>query len=118
MLVTMRGPWGWSLFGVEWGLALLGIFWKFIFKAKYEKLSTFIYICMGWVVVIAFHELFLRMPIGGIVWLVLGGICYTGGVVFFLWDKLPMQHVIWHLFVLAGSICHFFGMLFFVLPMK
>lgn len=116
MLVNLRGPWGWSLFGIEWGLAIAGIAWKFVFKAKYEKVSTVLYVLMGWVVIVAFRELLLNMDSGGIAWLVLGGCLYTGGVVFFLWEKLPFQHVIWHLFVLAGSICHFFSMLFYVLP--
>lgn len=117
-LVSMRGPWGWSLFGVVWGLALLGIAFKTVFIGKYEKLATAAYVLMGWLVVIAFKEMLVVVPPGGIVWLVIGGVVYTLGVLFYAWEKLPYNHAIWHLFVLGGSVCHFFAILFHVLPVS
>lgn len=115
-LVSMRGPWGWSLFGIVWGLALMGVAFKTIFIGRYEKIATAAYVLMGWLVVVAFKQMVLTIPPGGIVWLVLGGVAYTLGVIFYAWNKLPYNHAIWHLFVLAGSICHFFAILFYVLP--
>ncbi len=115
-LVSMRGPWGWSLFGVVWGLALMGVAFKTLFIGRYEKIATAAYVLMGWLVIVAFKQMMLTIPPGGIVWLVLGGVAYTLGVIFYAWDKLPYNHAIWHLFVLAGSICHFFAILFYVLP--
>ncbi|WP_420628857.1 PAQR family membrane homeostasis protein TrhA [Candidatus Leptofilum sp.] len=115
-LVSMRGPWGWTLFGVVWGLALLGIAFKTVFIGKYEKWATAAYVLMGWLVVIAFKQMLVTVPPGGIVWLVVGGVVYTLGVLFYAWEKLPYNHAIWHLFVLGGSICHFFAVLFHVLP--
>jgi hemolysin III len=115
-LVSMRGPWGWSLFGVVWGLALMGITFKTLFIGRYEKVATAAYVLMGWLVVVAFKQMVLTIPPGGIVWLVIGGVAYTLGVLFYAWEKLPYNHAIWHLFVLAGSISHFFAILFYVLP--
>ncbi|MCP4415180.1 MAG: hemolysin III family protein [Chloroflexi bacterium] len=117
-LVSMRGPWGWSMFGVVWGLALLGIAFKTVFIGRYEKLATAAYVLMGWLVVIAFKQMLLMVPPGGIIWLVIGGVTYTLGVLFYAWEKLPYNHAIWHLFVLGGSISHFFAILFHVLPMR
>lgn len=115
-LVSMRGPWGWTLFGVVWGLALLGIAFKTVFIGKYEKWATAAYVLMGWLVVIAFKQMLVTVPPGGIVWLVIGGVVYTLGVLFYAWEKLPYNHAIWHLFVMGGSACHFFAVLFHVLP--
>ena len=117
-LVSMRGPWGWTLFGVVWGLALLGIAFKTVFIGKYEKWATAAYVLMGWLVVIAFKQMLITVPPGGILWLVIGGVVYTLGVLFYAWEKLPYNHAIWHLFVLGGSICHFFAVLFHVLPVR
>ncbi|VAW31637.1 FIG01964566: Predicted membrane protein, hemolysin III homolog [hydrothermal vent metagenome] len=117
-LVSMRGAWGWSLFGVVWGLALMGIAFKTLFIGRYEKIATAAYVLMGWLVIVAFKQMLLVVPPGGIVWLVIGGVAYTLGVIFYAWDKLPYNHAIWHLFVLAGSISHFFAILFYVLPVQ
>ena len=117
-LVSMRGPWGWSLFGVVWGLALLGIAFKTVFIGRYEKWATAAYVLMGWLVVIAFKQMLVTVPPGGIIWLVIGGVVYTSGVLFYAWEKLPYNHAVWHLFVLGGSICHFFAVLFHVLPVR
>jgi hemolysin III len=116
LLVSLRGPWGWSLFGVVWGLCLAGIVLKFFLAGRFRVLSTMIYILTGWLIVIAFKPLLAALPAGGIWLLAAGGLCYTGGTVFYLWKSLKYHHAIWHLFVLAGSICHFFSVLKYVLP--
>jgi hemolysin III len=115
-LVSMRGPWGWTMFGLIWALALLGIF-KTIFAIGSSKLGTaLIYIAMGWLVMIAVKPLFAALSFGGLVWLGLGGLAYTLGTVFYVCKSIPFNHAIWHGFVLCGSILHFFAMLFYVLP--
>jgi len=115
-LVTLRGGWGWSLFGVTWGLAVAGIVLKSFYIDRHELLSTVLYVVMGWVVVVAVKPLLAHLPMAGVGWLVGGGVAYTAGVAFFVWDLLPFNHAIWHLFVLAGSVCHFFCVLLYVLP--
>ena len=116
LLVTLRGAWGWSLFGVIWGLALFGILFKLIFGPRYEIVSTAFYILMGWVVIIAIKPLIAALPAAGLFWLIAGGLAYTGGVVFYAWEKLPYNHAIWHAFVLAGSFFHFFAIFFYLTP--
>ncbi|MDA0195626.1 MAG: hemolysin III family protein [Bacteroidetes bacterium] len=116
MLVNLRGPLGWSLFSTIWGLAILGIIFKIFFLDKLEKLSLSIYLLMGWVCLFAAREMWIEIPIEGLLWLLSGGLIYTLGVLFFRWEKLPYNHAIWHLFVLGGSICHYFSILFYVLP--
>jgi hemolysin III len=115
-LVLLRGSWGWSLFGVIWGLALSGILFKIFFINRFNVLSTLIYLLMGWLIIIAFQPLMHHIPVKGLYWLLAGGIAYSAGTVFYLWEKLPFHHAIWHLFVLAGSVCHYFAVLFYVLP--
>ncbi len=111
LLLYLRGPWGWSLFGVVWGLAFAGILLKFWFVGHFEYLSTAVYIVMGWLVVIAAKPVLTHVPTSSVLWLVAGGLLYTFGVVFFAWKRLPYSHAVWHLFVLAGSICHYFAVL-------
>ncbi len=118
LLVTLRGPWGWSLFGVIWGLAVSGIVMKSIFIRRFKILSTIIYLLMGWIVIIALKPLLAALPKGGFLWLFGGGLSYTLGVVFYEWKKLPMSHGIWHLFVIGGTVCHFFSVLFYVVPLR
>ncbi len=106
-LVALRGPWGWSLFGVVWFFALAGVLLKTLLRGRRDTWwSTALYIVMGWLAVIAFGPLIRALPPAGIAWLVAGGLCYTLGVVFFAWRRLRFNHAIWHLFVLAGSACH------------
>ena len=115
MLVTLRGAWGWSIFGVIWGLALIGLVFKLFFTGRYEFVSVAMYILMGWLVVVAIRPLIDALPFAGLVWLVAGGLCYTVGVIFYAIDhRYTFAHFVWHLFVLAGSICHFFAILFYV----
>ncbi len=108
-LVSLRGPLGWTLFGVVWGMALVGIAFKTVFIGRYEVVATAAYVLMGWLCVIAFKDMLVKVPPGGLTFLFAGGIVYTIGVIFFAWEKLPYNHAIWHLFVLGGSICHFFA---------
>ncbi|MEZ4745508.1 MAG: hemolysin III family protein [Calditrichia bacterium] len=118
LLVNMRGAWGWTLFVVIWGLTLAGIVLKIFFINRFKRLSTVIYVLMGWLCIVAIKEMIATIPPGGLAWLIAGGITYTLGVIFYVWHKLPYNHAIWHLFVLGGSICHFFAILFYVLPME
>lgn len=116
VLVTLRGPWGWSMFGVIWGLAVVGVVMKFWFAGRFRVASTLIYIAMGWLVLIAIKPLMAALPAGGLRLLVAGGLCYTGGAVFYLWKQVPYHHAIWHLFVLGGSVCHWAAVYFYVVP--
>lgn len=116
LLVVLYGTWGWTLFGIVWTTAAIGVVLKLFFVERFRLLSTIMYVLMGWLAIVAIKPMIAAMPIGGWVWLVGGGLAYTGGVVFFLWDRLPFNHAIWHLFVIAGSVCHFLLMLWYVLP--
>ncbi len=116
LLVSMRGTTGWILFTIIWLLALFGIVFKLMFKHRFKKLSIATYILMGWLVVIASKELAANLSMGGMAWVIAGGLTYTLGVIFYVWKKLPFNHAIWHLFVLGGSICHFFAIYLYVLP--
>jgi len=115
-LVTLRGAWGWSLFGAVWAMALGGVLMKAFWNGKKDhRISTAIYLLMGWLIVLAFGPLFRLMPAAGIAWLAAGGLAYSLGVAFFAWDRLPFNHAIWHLFVLGGSVCHVLAACLFVL---
>ncbi len=114
MLVTLRGSIGLSLFCIVWAIALVGIVLKVIFINRYPVLFTAIYIAMGWLIVTAIKPLLLGLPTGGIVFLFLGGLTYTLGVIFYAWQKLHYNHFVWHFFVLFGSIFHYFAILFYV----
>jgi len=114
LLTVMRGPWGWTMFGIIWGLALGGIAFKMLFLGRYKAVSTVIYLAMGWLVVIAVGPLVSAVPAGFLLWLAIGGLCYTLGVVFYVWRGFPYHHSVWHLFVLGGSISHFFGFLLYL----
>ncbi len=115
-LVTLRGPWGWALFGVVWALAIIGIVIDSLHRNGPRIYQIIIYLLMGWVILVALYPLIQNLPTGGLVWLVVGGLCYTGGMVFYALDeKLNHAHGIWHLFVLGGSICHFLAILLYVL---
>ncbi|MBN1407237.1 MAG: hemolysin III family protein [Calditrichaceae bacterium] len=116
MLINLRGPWGWSIFGSIWGMAILGIFFKVFFIGKAKKLSLIVYVFMGWLCMIALKEMLIKIPTGGMIWLAVGGLFYTLGIIFYIWRKLPYNHAVWHLFVLAGSISHYFSVFFYILP--
>ena len=113
-LGVLHGGWGWTLFGLIWGLALAGLIFKALVGVRFPRLSTLLYVAMGWVVVIAIRPLWLHMAAGGLIWLAAGGLAYSLGVVFFVLDeKVRYSHFIWHLFVLAGTACHYFAVLFY-----
>ena len=114
-LVTLRGPWGWSLFGVVWGLAIAGIAQEAWFAKGARWLSLVIYVLMGWMVVVGLKPLIAALGMPGFIWLAAGGMFYTLGIGFYATDhRLRHGHGVWHLFVLAGSICHFLAVLLYV----
>jgi hemolysin III len=108
---VLRGAWGWTLFGLVWSLAVLGIVLTAVAGIRYPRLSTGVYLGMGWLVLIAIRPLWLRVPLAGLLWLLAGGIAYTAGVAFLAAKEMPYSHFVWHLFVLAGSSCHFIAVL-------
>lgn len=114
MLVTLNGAFGWTIFGLVWFLAILGITLNAFFMDRHKWLMIGLYVGMGWLVVVALEPLADKLSLAGLIWLALGGLCYSLGVVFYVWHRLPYNHAIWHLMVLAGSVCHFFGILFYV----
>ncbi|MHA0855931.1 PAQR family membrane homeostasis protein TrhA [Paenibacillus sp. CMAA1364] len=116
MLVAIRGPLGWTLFGIVWGFAVLGCLFKVFFVKKFLFMSTVFYILMGWLIVIAWTPLTEAVPMGGMILLALGGAMYTLGTIFYVWRGFPYHHAVWHLFVLAGSILHFFSVFLYLLP--
>jgi hemolysin III len=115
LLVTLRSPLGWTLFGIVWGLAIAGVVFKAFFTKKFLVLSTLFYVMMGWMIVFAWHPLQALLMPGGIRLLIIGGLLYTVGSVFYIWRGFPYHHAVWHLFVVAGSVMHFFAILLYVL---
>ena len=113
-LVTLHGGWGWTIFCIIWGLAIAGVLLETLPQGKNRVLSITIYLSMGWLMIIALKPLLAALPFAGFCWLLLGGCFYTGGLIFYFFDEVRHFHGIWHLFVLAGSICHFSTLLFFV----
>lgn len=116
LLTHLRGPWGWSLFGVIWGLCGAGAVFQLIFGQRYRIASTLAYVFLGWLIVVAFEPMLARVPHGSLWLLLAGGVCYTVGVVFYLWHRLRYHHAVWHAFVLGGSACHYLAVLFLLLP--
>lgn len=116
LLTILRGPLGWTMFGVMWGLTALGILFKVFFVKRFLYLSTLLYILMGWLIVIAWKPLTAVFPAEGITLLVTGGVLYSVGAIFYVWRGFHFHHFVWHLFVLAGSILHYFAILIYLLP--
>jgi hemolysin III len=117
-LVTLRPHFpvvAWTIFGIVWGLTIAGVIFKIFTTGKLRFVSTLAYIGMGWIVLFAIKPLMVSLPAAGLMWLLLGGGLYTLGTVFYLWRIMPYHHAVWHLFVLAATICHFFGVLFYVM---
>jgi len=115
-LLVLKGAIGWTIFGIVWGAAILGIILNSINLEKYKVFSMICYIAMGWVIIFTFKRLVNSLSFGGIVFLLIGGICYTlGAVIYGVGKKVKYMHSVWHVFVLAGSICHFFSVLLYVL---
>ena len=112
-LGVLRGTWGWTLFGLVWSLALAGVVLTAVRGVRYPKLSTCLYLAMGWLILIAVKPLWLRVPAWGLFWLLAGGIAYTVGVVFYAAKRVCYSHFVWHLFVITGTACHFIAVLWF-----
>jgi hemolysin III len=112
-LGVMRGPWGWTMFGLVWGLAIVGLTMKAVFGTRYIGVSIALYLMMGWLVVIAAPQVLQRVPLAGLAWILAGGIAYTAGVIFFAAHRIRYSHFAWHLMVIAGTICHFFAVLWY-----
>jgi hemolysin III len=110
-LGVLRGAWGWTLFGLVWSLAVLGIVLTAVAGIRYARVSTGVYLGMGWLVLIAIRPLWLRVPLAGLLWLLAGGIAYTVGVAFLGAKSMRYSHFVWHLLVLVGSSCHFIAVL-------
>ena len=115
-LLGLKGVWGWSMFGVIWGMALIGFIFKFSPLRNNEKISLSLYALMGWASIIAIKPMIENLAPGALLFIILGGLCYTLGIYFYAKDRKPYYHPIWHLFVLGGSVLHFCGIFFFILP--
>ncbi|MCC5519583.1 PAQR family membrane homeostasis protein TrhA [Vibrio splendidus] len=116
LLVGLRTPLAMGLMAVIWGVALVGIIMKIAFVYRFKRLSLFIYLAMGWLSLIVVYQLAMNIDIGGLVLLAVGGVIYSLGVIFYVAKRIPYNHAIWHLFVLAGCACHFFAIYLFVTP--
>lgn len=115
-LLGLKGAWGWSVFGSVWGMAAIGFIFKFSSLRKSEKLSLALYALMGWLIIIAIKPLISNLSPEALWFMGLGGLFYTAGIYFYANEKIPFNHAIWHVFVLAGSAFHYFGILWYVLP--
>ena len=113
-LVAMRGGWGWTLFCLIWAMAIGGLIFELLYIGKYKYITLGIYVTMGWLAIVAIKPMIAMLPDGMMKWIVFGGLFYTLGIVFYVWKKKPYTHAVWHLFVLAGSAMHFFGILFYL----
>lgn len=116
LLVAMRSHTGWWLFGAVWAMATAGIIKKLWFRHRFPKVALASYLVMGWLVVIAAPQLAEAIGPNGMAWLVAGGLCYSIGTIFYVLDRMPFNHTVWHVFVLGGGICHFLGVIWYVLP--
>ncbi len=115
LLLILNDSRGWPLFWFIWGIAAMGIILKLFFTGRYEMFSTLLYLVMGWMIVFDFTALIEQMPSGGLIFLIAGGLSYTLGIVFYIFERIPFNHVIWHLFVLGGAVCHYFMIFFYVI---
>lgn len=115
LLILLRGTMGWSLFGTVWGIAIIGIVFKIFYTKKFLVLSTLFYILMGWLIILVWGPLTELMDKTGLMLLLVGGLCYMVGTVFYVWRSFTYHHAVWHLFVIAGSVCHFFSVFYYVI---
>ncbi|MDU2064952.1 MAG: hemolysin III family protein [Sporomusaceae bacterium] len=117
VLVPLHGTLGWTVFAVIWSVALVGIVFQIFFVRRFKIFSTCCYLLMGWFAVVVIKPLMETLPHEGLLWLMVGGIFYSVGAIFYLWRRMPYNHAVWHLFVLAGSAAHFIAVFFYVLPL-
>jgi hemolysin III len=117
-LVSLRESSGWILFGVVWGLATAGAIFKAFMTHRLAFLAPVLYIALGWLIVVDLEGLLTMVPTKGVLWLLAGGLCYTGGILFYAIDRIPYNHAIWHVFVIAGSFCHYLAVLWYVVPLN
>jgi hemolysin III len=115
-LYVVKGFWGELMLIIIWTVAVMGVIFKLFFVNRFKIFSTILYLIMGWMAILAIQPLFKNLPNEGLFLLLAGGLSYSIGVIFYLWERLPFNHAVWHLFVLSGSACHFFAVLFYVLP--
>jgi len=115
LLISLEQSLGWTLFWVVWGIAAFGVILKLFFTGRFEIFSTLLYLVMGWLIIFDFSNLSEAIGSNGILFLFAGGLSYTVGIIFYAIQKIPYNHVIWHLFVLSGAICHFFMIFFYVI---
>ena len=115
LLISMKGAWGYSLLGIIWCMALFGIVFKIIYRMKHPRISLFTYIAMSWCILVASSELFAKVPPGALWLLLIGGIIYTLGTIFYTMDNIPYNHAVWHIFVLGGSAFHFFAVYLYII---
>lgn len=116
LLVGLRGRWGWIFLAIIWGLALLGVAFKAFFINRFQRASVLGYVLMGWLSVVMLDKLLANIPTGGLIWIAAGGAFYTVGVIFYALQKIPYMHVVWHFFVLGGSLCHYLAVLLYLAP--
>ena len=115
-LIALRGPWGWGLFIAIWTLAIGGVVFKLFYTGRFKRLSTVIYVAMGWLIIVAIKPMLNSLDAWTLGWLLAGGLFYTLGTYFYHRESIPYSHAIWHLFVIAGSVCHFIAVTAQVLP--
>ncbi len=115
LLVSMRGPLGWTFFGILWGIACVGCAFKAFFTGRFDRVSTALYVAMGWFVLVGIKPAIDYIPTGALIMMAIGGLAYTSGVFFYVYNRIPFNHAIWHCFVMAGSAIHFFAIIIYVL---
>ncbi len=115
VLMGVQGTFGWVLFGIEWAFAFIGIYLKALYHGRFEKFSLLLYALMGWLILIAAGPMFENVELLSIIFLFVGGLTYTAGIIFYVWESLHLNHAIWHLFVLGGSVFHFFSVLILIM---
>ena len=115
-MTVLKGALGWTIFGIVWGMAIIGIVFKLFYTGRYDIVSTIAYVAMGWVIIFAIKPLIDSFPFGGLMWLFAGGLAYTTGAILYMMKRIRYNHAIFHLFVLAGSFCHFIAVYQYILP--
>jgi hemolysin III len=116
VLVTLNGAVGWTIFGVIWGIAVAGVILKLFYTGRFDRESTILYVAMGWIIIVVFKPLIDNFPMGGLLWLLAGGVSYTLGALLYRYKHIRFNHAIFHVFVLIGSACHFVAVYWYVVP--